>query len=180
MKYEVPVKTEYMREQMNHEPTRSYAEEIYSVIKMNPYISALEIGAAWGVSALAILDAQDKGTLLSVDKDETAFAPREVGAVGFNDRWAFSCESSDHFWKRNTTMFDFIYIDGSHLYDDVKNDMFKAWSFLIEGGTLMIDDMTHKANKDGEYGVSLAAWEFVVNFKPINIQTTTRLAYFKK
>jgi len=181
MIYKVPVHTDYMKEQMDHEPTRSYAEEIYNIVKDFPFDNALEIGAAWGVSALAILDAQDKGTLLSVDKDVTAFGKREVQAVGkWDHRYALTNESSDHFWARNQQTFDLIYIDGSHLYDDVRNDFFEAWKVLNDGGLLIGDDICHPANKTGEYGVSLAVWEFVKEHNITQLGTTTRLVYFRK
>lgn len=177
--YKVKVVTDYMKEQMEHEPTRSYAEEIHNIAKEYPYKNALEIGAAWGVSALAILEAGD-GKLLSVDKDEMARGPREVKAVGYPERWAYSNESSDHFWERNQQKFDLIYVDGSHLYKDVRNDLFEAWKALEPNGLLIGDDMCHPANITGEYGVSIAAWEFIKEHNITKIHTTTRLFYIYK
>jgi len=68
MKWKLPEKTDWIKKQNQHEPTRSYAEEIYKIVQKFPYEYALEIGSAWGVSALAILTAGD-GHLLSIDPD---------------------------------------------------------------------------------------------------------------
>jgi len=179
-KWTLPIKTEWMKSQMEHESSRSYAEEIYNLVKEFPYKNALEIGAAWGLSTLAILLAQDKGNLLSVDPDETIKTPEEIKQNGLEDRWTWVESRSNKFWENNKDIFDIIYIDGSHLYDDVHLDLHEGWKVLKNGGLMFLDDITHKANKTGEYGVSLAAWQHIVNNNITKIETTTRLLYFKK
>ncbi len=165
-KWTLPIATENMRENMDHEPTRQYAEDIHkTVLLLKPdYKRALEVGSAWGVSTLSILTA-GTGTLMSVDNNTLIKAPAEVEANMLKDRWAWNCCRSDAYWKENNNQFDLIYIDGSHLYVDVKNDLKEAWKRLQADGLLLIDDWDHKKNihpegNTTEYGVSLACFEF--------------------
>jgi predicted O-methyltransferase YrrM len=48
----------------------------------------------------------------------------------------FSCE----FYKKNTKKFNFIYVDGSHLVEDIKNDFIECLKILEPGGYLAFDD----------------------------------------
>lgn len=182
-KFLLPEKTEWMRLQNLHEPTRSYGQEIYDIVAEFPYKNALEIGCTWGVSTLAILKA-GKGKLTSVDPipitHEDMHAPVEVQLNDLLSRWNYQEMRSDKFWEDNTKTYDLIYIDGSHLYDDFRNDIFEAWKVLKPNGLIICDDICHKANKNGEYGVSLAAWEFIKELKIEHIHTTTRLLYIYK
>ncbi len=186
MKWLLPEKSDWMREQNKHEPTRSYGQEIFEIVQERPHFSALEIGSAWGVSALAILMGTE-AQLTAVDPDETNHAIIEVPLNGYDARWHFRLMRSDQFWQENNRTFDLIYLDGSHLYEDFKNDVFEAWKVLSPNGMLICDDICHKANrgvdtngKFSEYGISLAAWEFVKEHKITKIHTTTRLLYIYK
>jgi len=48
--------------------------------------------------------------------------------------------SSDFFKEYQGPMFDFIYIDGSHLEEDIKLDMTEADKILEQGGIMWMDD----------------------------------------
>lgn len=166
MSWHIPVKTDHMRRESQHEPSMSYAQDIHSVASQMPAgFSALEIGAAWGFSTLAILEA-GAGSLMSVDSNSRIKAPAEVEANGYTDKYAWSCSRSDKFWDENPDVrYDLIYIDGSHRYEDVKNDLEQALIRLKLGGMLLVDDWDHPKNIQSEnntveYGVSLACWEF--------------------
>lgn len=167
MTWHIPVKTDHMRAESKHQPSMDYAQNIHEVCRkmMSPGFTALEIGAAWGFSTLAILEAGAK-SLTSVDNNTRIKALAEVEANGYADRHTWSCTRSDVFWKENlTARYDLIYVDGSHLYDDVKNDLREAWERLNPGGLLLADDWDHPKNiqaegVQSEYGVSLACWEF--------------------
>lgn len=168
MSWKVPVKTEWMREQSSHEPSMRYAEDIHRVAKalgntVGPF-TALEIGAAWGFSTLAILEAGAKH-LTSVDNNLNIMAPSEAEANGYGDKYVWDGTRSEEYWKTNTTEFDLVYIDGSHLYVDVVNDLYEGWKRTKPGGIMMADDWDHKKNIKAEndtteYGVSLACFEF--------------------
>ena len=47
---------------------------------------------------------------------------------------------SNDFYKINTQMFDFIYIDGSHKVEDVINDFINCFNILTINGVLWFDD----------------------------------------
>ena len=153
-----------MRKQSGHKPSMLYAQDIYKVASRRKNFVALEVGAAWGFSTLALLEAGAKH-LTSVDPNVLVEAPNEAKANGYTN-YVWTCQRSDAFWLENTNCsFDIIYIDGSHLYRDVVNDLYEAWKRLKPGGLLMIDDWDHKKNMQAEgditeYGVSLACFEF--------------------
>jgi len=143
-----------------------YAKDIHKVASLMPKdFSALEIGAAWGFSTLAILEAGARH-LMSVDNNALAEGHNEAVANGYADKHIWQPIRSEQYWDENLTAeFDLIYVDGSHLYDDVKNDLEQAWHRLNKGGMLLIDDWDHKKNivaegDSSEYGVSLACLEF--------------------
>lgn len=187
--WRLPETTDWATQQNKHEPTRSYGEEVFEVVSELKPKACLEIGCAWGVSTLATLMGSPECSLISVDSDPTNKAISEVEANGLDDRWIFGNMKSEEFWKVNRKTFDFVYVDGSHLYKDAKIDMFEGWKVLEPGGTLMMDDFTHPHNKkadcksgEAEYGVSLAAWElFKEKSEEIDeVSCTTRLLMFRK
>lgn len=164
MSWAIPVKTEWMESQKSHEPSMEYAKDIYRVASKKKNFIALEVGAAWGFSTLALLEAGAKH-LTSVDPNVLVHAPEEAKANGYTN-YVWTCQRSDAFWLENVDcFFDLIYIDGSHLYRDVVNDLYEAWKRLKPNGLLMIDDWDHPKNMvaEGEiteYGVSFACFEF--------------------
>jgi predicted O-methyltransferase YrrM len=166
MSWKIPVKTEFMKEQSLHEPSMRYAENIHEVAGWMPKgFTALEIGAAWGFSTLAILEAGCK-SLMSVDNNVLAEGANEAVANGYAEQHTWNVCRSEQFWIENPdARFDLIYIDGSHLYKDVKNDLYEGWKRLNVGGKLLADDWDHPKNikaenETTEYGVSLACFEF--------------------
>lgn len=188
MVWKMPGDSEWAKSQNAHEPTRTYGEEIYRTLLGEINVNrVLEIGAAWGVSTMAILTANPKCHLTSVDPDPTIKAFQEVHINKMQDRWSWVQTKSEEFWKQNEQVFDVIYVDGSHLYKDVKNDLFQAWEKLRPMGLLILDDVTHPnnikndpTNGEAEYGVSLAAWELIVAKKAYWITTTDRLLAIRR
>lgn len=53
--------------------------------------------------------------------------------------------TSDNFFKTNTKTYDLIYIDGSHIPDDVQKDMINSFKVLKKDGIMWMDD--YKLNK---------------------------------
>lgn len=164
MSWTIPVKTPHMEAESHHKPSMQYAKDIYAVASRLKDFTALEIGAAWGFSTLAILEAGAKH-LTSVDDNLLIKAPSEVEVNGYTDKWEWNCVKSWKYWAENQTKFDLVYVDGSHLYDDVSNDLEQAWQRLSKGGLMLADDWDHRNNikvegDTTEYGVSLACWEF--------------------
>lgn len=165
MSWKIPIKTKWMKEQSNHLPSMEYAKDIHKVASRMPKgFIALEIGMAWGFSTLALLEA-GAGHLTSVDPNVMAKGLEESKANGYTNH-VWTVQKSKAFWEENQTVeYDLIYVDGSHLYVDVVNDLYEAWKRLKKNGLLMIDDWEHKKNikaegDTSEYGVSLACFEF--------------------
>lgn len=50
-------------------------------------------------------------------------------------------EYSDDFFIKNTTYFDVIFIDGLHIYDQVRRDIVNSIKFLKPGGWVAVHDM---------------------------------------
>jgi hypothetical protein len=48
--------------------------------------------------------------------------------------------TSDDFFKTNKSFFDIIFIDGLHLYEQVRKDFFNSLNFLNPGGIILIHD----------------------------------------
>lgn len=187
-KWFMPETSEWAKEQNAHEPTRSYGEELFrACVELFPSpFKALEIGAAWGVSTMAILIAGAQ-SLRSVDSDPGVKAIGVVADNGFQSQWQFMNMKSSQYWDQVADKFNLIYVDGSHLYHDVRNDLFKAWDRLLPGGYLILDDFTHPANNKADcdsgeavYGVALAAWELIKDKNITTIKTTTRLLIIQK
>lgn len=176
-----------MKHESNHAPSMQYAKDIYKVAKRLKDFTALEIGGAWGFSTLAILEAGAK-SLLTVDPNQLIEAKKESEANGYTNHQWTACRS-DKFWlEERDVKFDLIYVDGSHLYRDVKPDLYEAWERLNPKGLLLVDDWDHKHNQsvdiDGEsvkYGVSLACWEFWRDHKDVKkVGIEGRVLWFKK
>lgn len=184
MSWTMPIKTQWMKEQSSHKPSMDYAEDIHKVASRLKNFIALEVGAAWGFSTLAILEAGAKH-LTSVDNNQLIMAPSEAEANGYKNKYSWSCTRSETFWSENRdARFDLIYVDGSHLYKDVRNDLYEAWKVLNKGGLLLVDDWDHKLNIKAEndtteYGVSLACWEFWRDH-PCKAGIEGRVLWFRK
>ena len=181
--WKLPENTDYMKEQNLHGDTLLYANEIYELVKKHGFNQgdlALEIGCAWGVSAIAILTA-GQGDLISVDSNEGNHARVEVPAAGYADRWQFNHSTSDEFFKDNQLKYDIVYIDGSHKYPVCESDLINGWDCLKEGGILIADDYRHPHNmdveKDGtvEYGVSFGICNFIYERQVERISTSKHL-----
>ena len=53
-------------------------------------------------------------------------------------------KTSDDFFLTNKKKFDLIYIDGNHLFEFVKRDIFNSLKFITEDGIIMLDDYALK------------------------------------
>ncbi len=60
--------------------------------------------------------------------------------VGFDKRVKVFQSTSKHFLKNTNDVFDFIYIDGSHIAKDVMADAVLSWDRLKRNGVLVFDD----------------------------------------
>lgn len=152
-----------MKYQLDHKPTLRYFNTVFHQAKISIYDNALEIGSQWGISTIAILEASKFGHLTSVDKDPCPLAENEVTKARLHGRWTFIQKPSQRALPlmKDTFLYDFIFVDGSHVYDECKQDIFDAWELLDPEGVILIDDYLHPKNKDGEYGVMKAANDLI-------------------
>lgn len=142
-------------------------ETTHKIAKKQNYKTALEIGVAWAITTIAILSA-GKGKLWSVD---SAFYPNtesQVKKLGYEKRWMFIERKSQEILPELVLMkqrFDLICVDGSHYYEDVKEDMENSIALLGDDGVIIVDDYTHKNNWEGDYGVARAVNETIKRYK---------------
>ena len=90
------------------------------LINKNNYNSYLEIGC-------------DKDQLFSKIKIKNKIGVDPVS--GGNIR-----KTSDEFFKINSDKFDIIFIDGLHIYNQVKKDILNSVKFLNENGIILVHD----------------------------------------
>ena len=159
---------DYYKSQMDHKETREMFETIFDIAKRSKYKNALEIGVAWGISTMAILQA-GTGKLLSVDKSLYQNTIDQVHEYGLQDRWTYLVRESSCL-KELGGQYDLICVDGDHRYEYVKADLDNSIKFKPK--VIIIDDYNHRYNfeeREDQYGVKMAVDEFVKenNFKLI-------------
>ena len=72
--------------------------------------------------------------------------------------------TSDNFFLTNKLLFDLIYIDGLHAYDQVKSDLENAYKFLRPKGYLLIDDYLWKFYPANKKNVINSTNEFIQKY----------------
>ena len=115
--------------------------------------SSLEIGMAWGLSTLFILEALAEngagpGAHVVIDPFQTSrwhgAARRSVRAVGADAMIEFHEERSELTLPRLVTakrQFDFAFIDGNHRFDGAIVDLIFVDRLLKPGGLVVFDDV---------------------------------------
>ena len=82
------------------------------------------------------------------------------------DKMTIHIKDSDSFFKNNNKKFNLCYIDGSHLYENVKRDLFNAYECLDENGIIICDDFLWDYYKIINYNPGAAIIEFIREKKP--------------
>jgi len=130
---------------------RQDGEDIYKVIRASGAHETLEIGFAYGISTLFILQAlQDNGggRHEAIDPFEKE-AYRNVGIENvrrsglghlFTFHHAFSQDLLPQFLIAGRK-FDFVFIDGHHTFDQVFTDFYYVEKILRDGGLVMFHDV---------------------------------------
>lgn len=134
-----------------------YCREIYEFCLKNQFKNGLEVGLDSGSSALAFLFACPEAKLVSLDKRCLHQATDLLHKHGVIDRWRFMEGDSKETLKLFTEhLFDYIYIDGDHLWG-CYTDIVLSDPLLKKGGYMFFDDYV----KDhGHFKV----WESVQKF----------------
>jgi len=139
--------------------------ELYASLKPSPHIG-LELGTGWGTSAEAFLTTFDQANLVSVDQADyhnewcrlrELFSNR-IDIRKLNTQW---CTVQD--LATPNYLYDYIYIDASHDYKSVKNDIEQTLPLLSSGGVIVFDDygMTGKTEEGKQHGVKQAVDELI-------------------
>jgi predicted O-methyltransferase YrrM len=151
---------------------------------------ALEIGSFEGVSTMFILkklcfnylecvdpwtgneemyDVNHKDKDLNPNLSEKNF---DLNMQEFSGLYKKNKMFSDKFFNINNNSFNFIFIDGSHEYQVIRNDIKNSFNNLNKNGIIIIDDIFFNYYKDFKKNILFAIVEFfgtIKNFKILSI-----------
>lgn len=137
---------------LHSETSGAECSAMYRFLRASPPDLAIEIGMAYGVSALAALtalEANNRGTLISIDpyppgSDEVRkSALQSIERAGLSHRHAHMHTSSEVALPQliaEGIQPDFIYVDGHHGFDHAFVDFLFADMLIPVGGTIAFDD----------------------------------------
>ena len=172
--------TENWKKEMAHEPTKEYykamkefinTDFVFELGKNNKW-EVMEIGVRTGISTHAFLESEYVGHLTSIDKLECPMATLEVVDLNRMDDWSFHNMSSWDYFHSNLASgakFDIVFVDGDHHEKPCMQDMQMAWGLLKEPGILLVDDVQHRKNWKGDFGMGVgrAFWGMMYSKKRI-------------
>jgi len=140
-----------------------YFNQTYTKVLSREKINVLEIGTYTGISLINIINMipnsvgtvvdmwtsyNENNLLENIDvlEVEKSFY-NNIRTFGLEDRITGLKQDSTNAlinFIQNKNMFDFIYIDGSHLLLDCYSDLVLAWTILENSGIIAIDDYLYK------------------------------------
>lgn len=136
--------------------TRNNLQVIRKLVLASRPQNTLEVGLAYGASALAFLASlrdvnEAEFRHVAIDpfqsKDWRGTALHAIAEEGFSEHFEHyeeeSCTALARLY-REKARFDIIYVDGSHLFEDVFLDFYFAARLLNIGGVILFDDCTDK------------------------------------
>jgi predicted O-methyltransferase YrrM len=146
--------------------------EAWKVIKDKQYKMGVELGSLRGENAKECLMAIPDLKLVLIDNNRDGGLGILINNLKeFSDRvciYGGSSEEARNKVKKRSV--DFVYIDASHEYEDVKNDL--EWWFpkIIKGGLLCghdytIQELFQKINQSSTEDVGRAVREFAQRYK---------------
>jgi predicted O-methyltransferase YrrM len=155
-----------------NEPGREQAKCLSQIAsEVNPQL-ILEIGSGWGVSAVGFLNGS-KANLITIDPipnlpdfdrriKEMGFGKRITRMLGRSGSPPPKYENQPHHLVNGLKeVFDLIFVDGSHEYAYVKEDLLNCLKKIKPKGTIVLDDYYHEHNWTGKYGVAKAVCEVI-------------------
>ena len=121
--------------------------ELFRLVRESGATKSLEIGLAYGFSAIWILDAlPGGGSHTAIDPFQFSdwhgvgvTQARRLAGKDFRFLEEYSIHALSDF-IRTGERFQFIFIDGNHRFDDVLVDFYLADQLLNVGGILVLDD----------------------------------------
>ena len=87
----------------------------------------------------------------------------------YNKRLIKHKSESKNFFSLNRKNFDFIYIDGSHYYDDVLNDAQECFKVLKENSYMLFDDYNWNFHKYGKNPINAINLFLKINKEKLKI-----------
>ena len=134
----------------------------------------LEIGSYEGRSAIFFLNYFNTSKITCVDtwlgshehvrKMEEIEKNFDKNLKPYENKLIKHKTTSDNFFLTNKLLFDLIYIDGLHAYDQVKSDLENAYKFLRPKGYLLIDDYLWKFYPANKKNVINSTNEFIQKY----------------
>jgi len=162
------------------------------ILKNLKGIDYLEIGTFEGRSAVSIGQLGITNSITCVDTFEGSPEHNDINfeIVYKNCKenlYKINCKTnlykkdSNSFFIENKKKFDVIYIDGSHYYEDVKNDLNQSLAILKKNGILICDDFLWFFYKDLKANPIYAILEFYYsNQDHLKILFINNQVFFKK
>ena len=150
----------------------------------NKKIQTLEIGSFEGRSTLFMFKNLKKTNLTCVDtfkpfqelqddnskKFNDVFKNFKNNTSKFSEKLKIVKNTSKSFFKTNKKKYDFIYVDGSHEFDDVVHDAKKSFKCLKKGGIIIFDDFMWVQKKKKKKTTTYALINFLhKNYKKLEI-----------
>ena len=168
--------------------------DYFDNIDRNDIIEILEIGSWEGRSACFFLNYFRQSTLTCVDTWKGSVenfdnSTPDLNSVEKNfDKNVFEFKNrviknkmrSKIFFQSNKKKFDFIYIDGSHFYDDVLNDAKDGFNALKKDSYMLFDDYTWNFHKRGNNPINAINFFLKLNKERIEIIYISHQVLIKK
>lgn len=134
---------------------RPLAETLYQIIRQNNLQQTLEIGMAYGLSSLSICQAlrdNGGGRHTAIDPSQST----EFKSIGMHNLQKANLADLVDFYElpshlvlpdllRQNRTFDFVFIDGMHLFDYFMLDFFYTLRLTSVGGFICMDDINFPA-----------------------------------
>ena len=169
----------------------SSAFYFYNLLKKLPKnFKYLEIGSYEGNSALYVSTNFPNSNVTCVDlwQDVEEYKGKDFNIIEKNFDLNLKGLSninkikstSDDFFIKNTSMYDFIYIDGNHKFDYVLRDCENAWRFLNDDGFLVCDDYIWDYYKDIKLNPCFAVNKFLEKNKVKILLVSNSQIFFQK
>lgn len=140
-------------------PTTLYYRFLYELCRRHTPLAVLEIGTYCGVSAAHMAWGNPQGSVVTVDIQSDAKV--QVDRIGLPNVFAITHDSSRARPLLDGRMFDLIYIDGWHDFNQTYGEYVLFRDLLRDGGLMIFDDVGLPMAGD-EMNVF---WEFVVDPK---------------
>jgi len=125
-------------EAFHHTPAD--VDTLQRLAKMLPPAPVIvNIGACFGTSTLAMLEARPDAFIFSIDINVCPREPEHLELAGVETRRVVRClgksQEIGRHWPAGSA--DLVFVDGGHAYQDVREDI-AAWTHVVKPGGLLV------------------------------------------